>query len=243
MRKNSDKLEKAIKALKNEPTAAGPPQEVIDNILQKLTSAEKPLIDTEKSTISFTKWLKTAKNLAKIAAAAVLLIFAGYAAGRLSAPLDTEQLRALETSLKRSLEPAIRQDVVDELNRQWQLALASTYIQLKDELTQQYRRDLSNFAIQTLAASSAVTNQRLEELIDSINTAQAQHRRWVTSAFEQIESNRLQDRTQLAAGLETLALLTEDELQRTRQEMAQFLTYSQPDSIDVDKSDNLNNLN
>ena len=67
------------------------------------------------------------------------------------------------------------------------------------------------------------------------NTAQTQDREWIAAGFQQTEQNRLEDKAQLINGLETLALQTEDELQRTRQEMAQFLTYSQPDNADVDK--------
>jgi hypothetical protein len=155
----------------------------------------------------------------------VLLIIAGYAAGRLSAPRgpDAEQLQA-------ALEPAIRQNLLDEMKQYWQLALVSSYVHLKDDLTQQYRRDLSRFAIQTLAASNAVTNELLTELIESINEAQTEDRQWVAAAFEQIELNRLQDNAQLSNAFVTFAVRTEDELQRTQQNMVKLLSYTQPDS-------------
>ncbi|MHC4426219.1 MAG: hypothetical protein ACYSYV_08995, partial [Planctomycetota bacterium] len=83
--------------------------------------------------------------VAKLAAAAMLLIGAGYIAGRLSTPepLDVQELRAaLESSLKSSLEPAIRQDLLEEMNNRWQSAFAANCDELKDELQQQVRRDL-----------------------------------------------------------------------------------------------------
>ena len=124
------------------------------------------------------------------------------------------------------------------MKRYWQLALTSSYVQLKDDLTQQYRRDLSRFAIQTLAASNAVTNELLTELIESINVAQTEDRQWVAAAFEQIELNRRQDNAQLSNAFVTFAVQTEDELLRTRQNMAQLLSFTQPDSSVPNESKN-----
>ena len=235
MEKPKDIIDKAIDALAKTDVPPGPPPQLTDATVAKLTEAASSFQE-EIKTIKSTDRIKLIKGLIKFAAAAVILIASGYAIGLLSAPKtpDIEQLQA-------ALEPAIRQNLLQEMKLYWQVSLAGGYSQLKDELQQQYRRDLSNFAIQTLAASSAVTNQRLEELIDVINTAQTQDRRWFASALNQIEHNRLQDKTQFAAGLETLALQTEDELQRTRQDMVKLLSYTPPDSIGVDKSNNLNN--
>jgi len=134
----------------------------------------------------------------KFAVAAVLLICAGFLAGRLFAPkpMDVEQLRAeLETSLKSSL--------------------AASCEQIKDELGQQVRRDLAEFAAQTLAASRTVTDQRLIELIQLIEEARMRDRVRVATALEQIELNRLQDKTQFGNGLQTLAIQT-NELRSTK---------------------------
>lgn len=226
MKENENILEKAVKALKNEQVPPAPPQELANATIAKLTEASgQSNTVTPGRRIRFIERLKATSSFTKVAAAAVLLIIAGYAAGRLSAPQgpDAEQLQA-------ALEPAIRQNLLDEMKQYWQLALTSSYVQLKDDLTQQYRRDLSRFAIQTLAASNAVTNELLTELIESINVAQTEDRQWVAAAFEQIELNRLQDNAQLSNAFVTFAVRTEDELQRTKQGMAQLLSYTQPDS-------------
>lgn len=225
-RESENILEKAVKALKNEQAPPGPPQELADATIAKLTqtSGQSNTV-TAGRRIRFIERLKATNSFIRVAAAVVLLIIAGYATGRLSAPRgpDAEQLQA-------ALEPAIRQNLLDEMKRYWQLALTSSYVQLKDDLTQQYRSDLSRFALQTLAASNAVTNELLTELIESINVAQTEDRQWVAAAFEQIELNRLQDNAQLSNAFVTFAVRTEDELQRTKQGMAQLLSYTQPDS-------------
>lgn len=163
------------------------------------------LANKEKKRESPRMWRTILKSpITKLAAAAIVLIAVGYAAGRLSAPPpDVEQLRsALETSLKSSLE--------EEMNRRWQPVFAASCVQLKNELHQQVRRDLTEFADQILAASGTLTEQRLIELIDLIEAARMRDRQRVTTALEQIELNRLQDKNLFGNGLVTLAARTDE---------------------------------
>ena len=239
MEDNENILEKAVKALKNELVPPGPPQELSNATSAKLAEAsDEPHTETVSGQIRIVERFKVAKSLTKIAAAAVLLIVAGYAAGRLSTPPppDVEQLRA-------AIEPAIRDQLLDQMKQYLQLGMANSYIQIKDDLSQQYRQDLNRFAVQTLAASNAVTNELLTELIESINTTQAQDLRRIAAALEQIELNRLHDKAQLVGGLETLAYQTEDELQRTRQDMVRFLVNTRPDSPVPNKLTDMDNSN
>lgn len=239
MKENENSLEKAVEALKNELIPPGPPQELTDATIAKLTEAsgQSRTVSIENR-IRIMERLRAAKGLTKVAAAAVLLILAGYGTGRLSAPRppDMEELQA-------ALEPAIRRNLVTEMKDYLQLGLTNSYIQLRDELSQQHRQDMSRFAIQTLAASNAVTNELLTELIESINAAQIQDRQWVTAAIDQMEWNRLYDKNQLVSSLETLAYQTEDELQRTRQDMVRFLSNTQLDSPVPNKLTDVNNSN
>lgn len=188
-------------------------------------------------------WQRIIKSpMGKLAAAAVLLIVAGYAVGRLTVPrvVDVEELRySLENSLKSSLEPAIRRDLLEQMRRDWQLAFAGGYVRLKDELNQQFRDDLDEFAVRTLTVSSAVTNQLLTELIESIDAAQAQERHWVAAALGQIELNRLEDNSQLRNDLATFAVQTTGELQRTKQDVAKWITYGRVDNFVPDESKSL----
>jgi len=220
MKKKHDFLNKAVKALSQTPLPTGPPLQTIDSTLAKLSesSGSTPPVTIQKH-VPLLERLNLVKTPVKLAAAAVLLIAAGYLAGRLSAPEppDANQLYS-------ALEPAIRQHLLSEMKQYWQLSLANTYVQLKDELDQQYRQDLNQFAAQTLAASTTITNHLLEDLITAINTAQMQDRRWVAAALQQIESNRLQDKNQLSSGLVTLAVYTDDQLLKTKYDIAQFLS-------------------
>jgi len=236
MKKPKDILNDAIKALAGMQVPPGPPPELIEATVAKLKAAGNSQETSE--IIKITGRFEATKRLIKYAAAAVLVLSTGYTIGRLTAPKrpDIEQLRS-------ALEPAIRQNLLQEMTQYWQVGLTNSYAQLKNEVQQQYRRDLTEFAIQTLAASSSVTNERLQELIDAINTAQMQDRQWFTASLKHIELNRLQDKTQLATGLETLALQTEDQFQQTRQDIVKLLSNSQVDSLIPNKFKNSNNTN
>jgi len=155
--------------------------------------------------------------IAKLAAAAVLMIGAGFIAGRVSAPkpVDVEALQAaLESSLKSSLVPAIRQELLNEMDTRWQSTLAVSNAKVKDELARQVRRDLMEFAAQTLAASGTRTDQRLMELIELIDAVRLQDRQRMAAAFDYIESR-------FGGGLVTLAARTDELLGAERAVPAQ----------------------
>ncbi|MHC4529393.1 MAG: hypothetical protein ACYS29_16080 [Planctomycetota bacterium] len=218
MEKRKDIVDEALRALKDEQVPEGPPKEVADAVAAKLAQASEDGWQRSIRQVSF----------AKLAAAAVFLVVASYAVGRLTVPRppDVGQLHAaLESSLRASLEPAIRDKVVDELDQRWQMALAGSYAELRDEVTEQFRHDLGEFALRTLAASGAVTNQHLTQLVEAIGAAQTRERLWTAAALEQIELNRLRDKQQLVNGFETLAIQTGGELARTRKDMVRLLTY------------------
>lgn len=153
------------------------------------------------------EWPVMKRPIAKLAAAAVLLIAVGYAVGRLTTPQpDMERLQsALETSLRASL--------VEEMNNRWQTTFTADCVRLKDELQQQVRRDLTEFAAQTLAASNTLTEQRLMKLVELIETARARDRQQIAAALEKIEY----DKHLLGNGLVALAAKT-SELRETKQD-------------------------
>ncbi|MGB2876583.1 MAG: hypothetical protein WBB97_00920, partial [Dehalococcoidales bacterium] len=99
-----------------------------------------------------------------------------------------------------------------QMNDRWQSAFAAGCAQLKEELQRQVRRDLTEFAAQTLAASGTLTNQRLVELIRLIEAARIRERQQVAAALQQIE----QEKIQLRNGLLAVAAQT-NELLSTKQ--------------------------
>ena len=187
-----------------------PSGEATDHAVQRVRDALMSEKATPKLRLSLRDALRRRlpPSLAKLAAAAVLLIGAGYLAGRVSAPepVNVAELQAaLESSLRSSLEPAIRQALVDELDSRWQSVFAAGHTQLQ----QQVGRDLAELA-QNLAASRSLTDQRFRELIQSIEAARRQDRLRTAAALEQIELNRLQDKTRFGNDLVALATQTNE---------------------------------
>lgn len=179
-----------------------------------------------------------AAPLSRFAAAAVLLIVAGFLAGRSFAPgPDIDQIElALEGRLTASVEAAIREDLLEELNQSWQSALVDYHARLNDEfnrfaveLGEQRRNELNELAAKTFAASNAVTQQLLSDLVQAVATAQNQDRQWFTAAMRRIESNRIQDATRFNTGLVTLAEQTRVELADTKRSVAQLTNAIVPD--------------
>ncbi|MHC4123550.1 MAG: anti-sigma factor family protein [Planctomycetota bacterium] len=160
-------------------------------------------------------------TLAKWAVAAVILIAGGYIGGLLSAP-DY----AISDSMMASLGSAIKQDVLEQLRPELQSAFAKSNTQLKNELSQQLQQCLYEFANQTLNASSTITKQMLVEVVETIDEVQAQQHRQLVDTLKEIEKNQLDNDSELRDGLVNLANYTTNELQNTKQEVANWLTYS-----------------
>lgn len=218
MERKDDILHRAIEQYRNEPIPAEPPREVIDATLAKLSDAARatPAPAKERNVHVF-------GLTARFAAAAAILVFAGYAVGRLSAPQppDIQQLR---DALAASIEPAVRERVVADLKVQLQSTLEANYVALREDLTQQNRRDLEQAAAQTLATYYATTNRLLQDLIESINVAEVQNRQWLAASLTRIEEARRQENAELAnAFVHLAAAAAATEGERTKKDIVNML--------------------
>jgi len=234
MNDNKD-LEKAINELKNTAIPDGPPKELIEQTLRKISSEQENTSTTTKTNRFI--------SIFKIAAAAVILIAAGYGFGQLTRPikLDAEQFQALEASVKTSLVPLIRQELKENIAQQLQVAVDQRYSELKNELQKQFNADLNKFAVDTLNASGTITNQLFLDLIDAINTAQARERNMFAAALEQLELNQLKRDSQIQDGFVQFAVQTENELSRTKDGVAKLLAHAQLDDSFLKKPETINN--
>ena len=224
MQEIEDIFEKAVESLRRQEVPPGPSQELVNATKARVAEqAGSPAQEKQGNRVLQIERLRAFRNFGRIAAAAVVLITAGYAAGRWSAPRppDMKQIRA-------AIEPAIRRDLLDETRQYVQLSLANGCLQVKEQLSEQFRQDLSRSAIQTLAASNTITNELLTQFIESVNVAQTVDRQRVAAALQQIELNRLRDRNQLSSAFTTLAVRTGDELIQTKKDVAQVLAYALP---------------
>jgi hypothetical protein len=228
---SKDILAKAIADLKQKAASSVPPQDLVKDTLAQLAQAQSELGSATDEYAEPAR-VRPARlmiwSVTRLAAAAVVLIAAGYAFGRITAPQpDMDELRAaLLPSLAASLEPAIRERVVQETTRTCQQAMVAGYIRLSDDLTRQYQADLNRFALQMLAASNTATNQQLQQVLQSLQVSQLEERQRVAAALEQIEARRAQENARFGTALVSLATQTETELQR----MVRLLANTQLDT-------------
>ncbi|OHB68430.1 MAG: hypothetical protein A2Y77_09875 [Planctomycetes bacterium RBG_13_62_9] len=229
-KREEDILAKALAQLKSDSLSQELPKEVLDKTMRQMADSSPcrlPIRDPRAGI----------HGLIRLTAAAAVFMIVGYAVARLSAPkpMDLDQLReALAPSVAASIEPAIRARLAEDLQRRYQLALGSMYVRVKEELTEQYRDDLNRFAVQTLAASNAATNELLVQVVRAFDSAKAQDLRQIVQAIYEVEMNRVQDKKQLASGLQTLASRTnrtEDELSRTKYQFVRFLADVRPEDL------------
>jgi len=230
MSEERDILGQAIDAVKRQAADSAPPQEVVNKVLAQLPAAPVPAATPGASSIVPTP--RRLSFVARWAAAAAVLLLAGYGVGRISAPRqpDIDELRAaLLPSLAASLEPAIRQRVFEEATQGYQQAMVTGYVRLKDEFTEQYRADMDRFAVQIFAASNSVTNQLLTQLVGAVEKSQQQDRQWITTALEEIEAKRAAEATELGTALVRLAAHTETQFQRTN-DIVRSLANTKPET-------------
>jgi hypothetical protein len=179
-----------------------PTKEATERAVEKVRDA---LIAGEARRVGFTPPLLI-NGLIKFAAAAVLMIGAGFIGGRLSAPkpLNVQRLQAvLGSSLKSSLEPAIRRQLQDEFENRLQSALSAQRDTLKQELARQVHRDLETFAGRTLTTVGNLMDRRLMEFARLVEEARIKDRQHVAAAFDYMGSR-------FGDGLETLAAQTDN---------------------------------
>jgi DNA primase len=236
MKRDKDVLAEALARLEKAGLSQQPPRAVVDETMRRLGAAQAGTAGHESAADGSRgpRRITLARRAFRLLPAAAALIVLGFGIGRLSrpAPLDMDELReALAPSVAAAIEPALREKLIEDLRQRYQVALAAAYVKVKDELTEQYRDDLNRFAVQTLAASNAVMNRQLAEVMENIDTMQAQDLKQVAQVLHQFELNRVQDKTQLAAGLQRLASQTEGELSRTRQQFVQLLATYQPEDL------------
>jgi hypothetical protein len=185
-----------------------PGQEATNRAMQKVRAA---LMSDEERRVGLAP-PSLMRGLFKLAAAAVLMVGAGFIGGRLSAPEPAnmqEFQAALETSIKSSLEPAIRQQLHNEFENRLQSALTAERNMLKQELAQQVHRDMETYAEQTLTTVGNLMDQRLMNFARMIEAARIKDRQHVAAAFNYMG-------TRFGDGLVTLATRTDNLLDTER---------------------------
>jgi anti-sigma factor RsiW len=160
----------------------------------RMTARQDKVIEALEGVVPARVRLPLIGGFLKMAVAAAVILGAGIAIGRWTAPrpVNVEQLRAqVETSVK----AAVQESTLAEMDRRLQASLSAN-----DE---QLRRDLRAFAAQVASSSETLMSRQYAELIDIIEAGRKTDRMRIEKALEQI-------REQTGRGLYALAVRTSD---------------------------------
>ena len=161
------------------------------------------------------------------AAAVLLILTAGMVLGRFTASRpDIEQLQEqLQVSLVSYLEPTLKENITDNLNRDWFDLLAASRAQFREDIQQQIEEKMNLFAMETLDASTVKTNELLFELIQQLD-----------GTLVQMEQQRLGELAVLQGNMEMFAVQTSDEILRTQGMVQQLDNKIKLPQKEIDKT-------
>ncbi len=145
--------------------------------------------------------------------AAALTLAAGAALGRWSAPaVDLNSLQTrIETSVKSSL--------AAELQRQFNADLERTLGSAGGQITNEFRTQLDTALAGVVKTSAAETRRQLAEFVQMFNHAREEDRQVLFSWIDKVQKQHAADFLSLRSDLETVALLTDEEIRRARRSL------------------------
>ncbi len=147
------------------------------------------------------------------AAAAVILIAAGFFAAHLLEPAVSKEQLFAEWS--QTIQPQMEQKLAEAVARQ----LRPELLQMRNDLADKMTTQISESTAQSVALSQAMNAKLIREFADAIQTVQSRDRQLVSDALLRLEEKRLQDKKQTQKAVTSLALATGEEIARTRQRL------------------------
>jgi hypothetical protein len=195
-------LDNAVELIKKASENSKPPQEIIDKTSAKINL----LLSEQRLAPKSSGW----SGLLKLAAAAAIILAAGFYAGRLTRPvkLDPQQLGTLQMTLKSTLESQIQQNLQAKFEKDFQSLLITN-------------------------------NTQLNDLAAAIDSAQKWERLLIAAALKQMETNRLNENNELRNELVTYASFTERKLAETEKTIAKLMAGNSPEKNSVNQIDNI----
>jgi hypothetical protein len=162
--------------------------------------------------------------LLKWAAAAMLFASAGFAAARFAPAIDAQSLRTqIEEPIRRRMEQDLKQVVATEFRREWDEASSSLQTHLLQDL-----RDSQAQSLTALAKAQGTTQQMLAELARTYSENRAEDQKEWVATLQRMQTQHLTDLRTLRKELETVAVQTEDSLQKAETQLVRLATLTQP---------------
>jgi len=171
--------------------------------------------------------------LVRWAIAAMLVLGIGFGLGRFStyASLDANKLRSdLESSLRASLAAELQQRWRPAEDNAWQAALAATRSQISNDFQAQLAIERDQIMAGVMNVSARDSRHQLNEFIQFLRSTRDEDRQNTLVLLREIQKQHATDYLALRKDLETVASLTDDEIQQARLKFIQLAASARPDS-------------
>ncbi len=158
--------------------------------------------------------------------AAMILLGMGLGLGHYAIPAEPgikSLQKVLEPSLRAALEKGLRQSIEEALLQDWQAAKR----QWLGELQQHNQAQITQMSADLAASISADTQQLLARFALAYEQARQKDHESVLTTLRQWEAQRAVDYAHMRADLETLAVVTESELERSQRQIGTLASFTQ----------------
>ena len=173
--------------------------------------------------------------LVRWAVAAMLVLGIGFGLGRISsyASFDPNKLRSdLEISLRASLAAELQQQQRPAEDKAWQAALAATRSQISNDFQAQLAIERDQIMAGVMNVSARDGRRHLNEFIQFLQTTRDEDRQNTLLLLREVQKQHATDYLALRKDLETVASLTDDEIQQARLKFIQLAASTRPDGND-----------
>lgn len=155
-----------------------------------------------------------------LAAAAVLVLGLGLGFGRWfpTAARENQVRSGLESSLKASLLPELRQQVQQELAGEWQARF--------DRLQQESNDALAKVKAEAIDASTAEFTQAGQQLLALIRSQRADDQQALAASLDGVRKEHQTDFVSLRKDLETVATTTDDRIRAAQLKLIQLTSFN-----------------
>ena len=165
-----------------------------------------------------------ANPLLKWGMAALLVLGLSFGLGRLSARTAPD-LKQIQTALA----PTLREQLRTELTTDLHSALSASAVALTNNFRRDLQAEFEQWAALSFNNSKLETERMLAGLIQSDGALRQEDRQKVLALVQKLEQQHRTDYANLLKKVETVALVAEERLQRTQNQIGQLVAFAQTD--------------
>jgi hypothetical protein len=155
----------------------------------------------------------------KWAAAAAVLVTTAFATGRMSRPeLD---IQALQAQITKPIQESVERDVQAKMKAELQIIQAET-----EKVQAQIALQVQNVSEKTMNEALAAAHRQIDQLAATVATLREEDQRAIFASIQRLQAQQMAEYRRLRKNLETVAVLTDQNLKDAQRKIVQLASYS-----------------